>query len=136
MLVLHEFKESSNFLVYVKQENILILLHCILKIENIFPGTQIIHSPRWRYPYLACQKNMKTVSVQVTGKSLSEALIFASTNPQYDNRLFIELRVQYMKNPCEEHALCTNCFLFLHSEQFMYTTCSKLVVFTFHVSNW
>ena len=26
-----------------------------------------------------------------TGKSLSEALIFASTNPQYDNRLFIEL---------------------------------------------
>ena len=25
-----------------------------------------------------------------TGKSLSEALIFASTNPQYDNRLFIE----------------------------------------------
>ena len=26
-----------------------------------------------------------------TGKSLSEALIFASTNPQYDDRLFIEL---------------------------------------------
>ena len=25
------------------------------------------------------------------GKSLSEALIFASTDPQYDNRLFIEL---------------------------------------------
>ena len=24
-----------------------------------------------------------------TGKSLSEALIFASTNPQYDDRLFI-----------------------------------------------
>ena len=29
-----------------------------------------------------------------TGKSLSEALIFASTNPHYDNRLFIELHVQ------------------------------------------
>ena len=40
---------------------------------------------------------MKTVSVQVTGKSLSEALIFASTNPQYNKRLFIELQVQYMK---------------------------------------
>ena len=26
-----------------------------------------------------------------TGKSLSETLIFASTNPQYDDRLFIEL---------------------------------------------
>ena len=34
-----------------------------------------------------------------TGKSLSEALIFASTNPQYDDRLFIELQVQYMKIP-------------------------------------
>ena len=26
-----------------------------------------------------------------TGESLSETLIFASTNPQYDDRLFIEL---------------------------------------------
>ena len=34
-----------------------------------------------------------------TCKSLSEALIFASTNPQYDDRLFIELKVQYMKTP-------------------------------------
>ena len=45
-----------------------------------------------------------------TGKSLSEALIFASTNPQYDDRLFIELQVQYMKIPSSEHGenmLCT-----------------------------
>ena len=34
-----------------------------------------------------------------TGKFLSEALIFASTNPQNDDRLFIELQVQYMKIP-------------------------------------
>ena len=34
-----------------------------------------------------------------TGKSLSEAPIFASTNPQYNDRLFIELQVQYMKIP-------------------------------------
>jgi hypothetical protein len=32
-----------------------------------------------------------------TGKSLSEVLILASTNPQYDNRLFIELPVQYLE---------------------------------------
>ena len=38
-----------------------------------------------------------------TGKSLSEVLIFASTNPQYDDRLFIELRVQYMKIASSEH---------------------------------
>ena len=45
-----------------------------------------------------------------TGKSLSEALIFASTNPKYDNRLFIELQVQYMKILSSEHGeiiLCT-----------------------------
>ena len=39
----------------------------------------------------------------VTGKSLSEALIFASTNPHYDDRLFIELQVQYMKIASSEH---------------------------------
>ena len=45
-----------------------------------------------------------------TGKSMSEALIFASTNPQYDNRLFIELPVQYMKIPSLEHVVYTNWF--------------------------
>ena len=34
-----------------------------------------------------------------TGKFLSKALIFATTNPQYDDRLFIELQVQYWKIP-------------------------------------
>ena len=40
-----------------------------------------------------------------TGKPLSEPLISASTNPQYDNRLFIELWIQYMKIAGSEHAL-------------------------------
>ena len=39
----------------------------------------------------------------VTGKSLSEALILASTNPQNDKRLLIELQVQYMKIASSEH---------------------------------
>ena len=43
-----------------------------------------------------------------TGKSWSEALIFASTNPQYEKRLFIELRVQDMKIPCSEHVVYIN----------------------------
>ena len=30
----------------------------------------------------------------ITGKSFSEALILASTNPQYDKRLFMELQLQ------------------------------------------
>ena len=69
-------------------------------------------------------------NVMVTGKSLSEALILAATNPKYDQRLFIELQVQYMKTTSSEHVVYTNCFLFLfgHSEQFMYTNCSELVV--------
>ena len=40
-----------------------------------------------------------------TGKSFSEALILASTNPQYDDRLCIELRVQFMKIASSEHVL-------------------------------
>ena len=38
-------------------------------------------------------------------KSFSEAFILASTNPQYDKRLFIESPVQYMKIPSSEHKL-------------------------------
>ena len=38
-----------------------------------------------------------------TGKSFSEVLILASTNPQYDKRLSSELPVQYMKIPSSEH---------------------------------
>ena len=43
-----------------------------------------------------------------TGESLLEALIFASTNPQYDNRLFIE---NSKLRTCQEHVVYTNCFL-------------------------
>ena len=58
-----------------------------------------------------------------TGKYLSETLIFAWTNPQCDNRLFIELRVQYKKIASSEQVenmLCTQIgflFLFWYSEQ-------------------
>ena len=47
-----------------------------------------------------------------TAKSLSEALILTSTNPKYDDRLFIELRVQYKKNASSEHVVYKNCFCF------------------------
>ena len=52
---------------------------------------------------------MKQYFLVCTGKYLSEALILASTNPQYDKRLFIELRVQYKKIPSSEHVVYTNC---------------------------
>ena len=69
---------------------------------------------------------------------MSEALILAATNPQYDKRLFIDLPVQYMKTTSLEHVVYANCFFFflnLHSEQFMYTTCSELVIFMYWTCN-
>ena len=60
-----------------------------------------------------------------TGKYLSEALILASTNPQYDDRLFTELPVQYMKTTSSEHVVYINCSEC--QKQFLYTTCSPQV---------
>ena len=37
------------------------------------------------------KKHCYSIHLHCTGKSLSEALIFASINSQYDNRLFMEL---------------------------------------------
>ena len=54
---------------------------------------------------------------------MSDALIFASNNPQYDDRLFIELQVQYIKIPSSN--LGRTCFW--HSQQFvhnMFSPCS------------
>ena len=48
-----------------------------------------------------------------TGKSLSEALILASTNSQYGNRLFIELQIQYKQTKSSVHVVYTNCFFVL-----------------------
>ena len=45
-----------------------------------------------------------------TGKSFSDVLILASTNPHYDKRLFIDLPVQYRKTTSSEHVVYINCF--------------------------
>ena len=44
-----------------------------------------------------------------TGKSLSEALTFALTNPQYDDRLFIDLSVEYINISSSEQVVYINC---------------------------
>ena len=43
-----------------------------------------------------------------TGKFLSEALFLPLTNPQYDNRLFIELQVQYLHENYQLRTCCVN----------------------------
>jgi hypothetical protein len=75
-----------------------------------------------------------------TGKSLSEALIFGSTNRQYDKRLFIDLPVQYMKTTSLEHKenmLCSKIVLNVKTKtknnlcaQHV-LPCSELVVFMY-----
>ena len=45
--------------------------------------------------------------IDSTGKSLSEAFILASINPRYDEKLFIELQVQYKKTTSSEHVVYT-----------------------------
>ena len=52
---------------------------------------------------------LKFLKMSLTGKSFSEALILASTNPQYDKRLLIGLQVQYMKIASTEHVVYINC---------------------------
>ena len=37
----------------------------------------------------------------------------------------------WLKIPSSEHVMYTNCFLFCHSEQFMYTTCSEIGIFLY-----
>ena len=67
--------------------------------------------------------------VWATGKSLSDTLIFASINPQYDNRLFIEIQVQYMKiqssnlgrTYCVQKLFLTFRTIFVHN---MFSLCS------------
>ena len=68
-----------------------------------------------------------------TGKSVLEALILASANPQYNKRLFIDLPVQYMKTISSEHVVYINFFECQNKtkQKIMCTTCSELVVFMY-----
>ena len=64
-----------------------------------------------------------------TGKFLSEALILASINPQYDDRLFIELRVQYMNIASSEHVVYINCSECQNKNKKQFVYSSELGIF-------
>ena len=60
-------------------------------------------------------------------ENLCQKLLFllASTNPQYDKRLFIDLPVQYMKTTSSEHVVYINCFfvfVLTFKKMFTYST--------------
>ena len=54
------------------------------------------------------KKYLRHKEIKITGKSFSEALILAVTNPQYDKRLFIELSTSSVH---ENYKLRTCCVL-------------------------
>ena len=62
--------------------------------------------------YFSAFKHELRLDLGTTGKYLSDTLILASTNPQYDDRLFTELRVKYKKIARSEHVVYTKLFLF------------------------
>ena len=67
----------------------------ILRIKELEAWTSDFSLPAsvW-LPGFFNPQSFLTAIMQSTGKSLSETLIFASTNPQCDNRLFMELQIQ------------------------------------------
>ena len=48
------------------------------------------------------------LSILPTGYSLSEALILASINPTYDDRVFVELKVLYKGTKSSVHVVQSN----------------------------
>ena len=47
----------------------------------------------WNLSNSPPEQFFRYAQVDITGKSVSEALILESVNPQYDNRLFIDLQL-------------------------------------------
>ena len=76
--------------------------------DNMKSHIEIVHGSK--NEMIGHENNLKSQ----TGKSMSEALILGSTNPQYDKGLFIDLPVQYMKTTISGHVVYTNWFLFSH----------------------
>ena len=75
-----------------------------------------------------CLRNPNLVSKQsITDKSIPGVLILASTNPQYDKILSIELPVQHMKIPSSEHGENTGRTCYVHKLVFVATSALSLV---------
>ena len=79
----------------------------------------------------------------ITGKSLSDSLILGSTNPEYDEQLFIDLPFQYIKTTSSEHGenmLCAKIVLNVKTKT-KNNFCAQHVLpmfwaCSFHVLNW
>ena len=72
------------------------------------PGPAQAESIQQAYISKNLHFNNQNDQQEITGKSFLEALILASTYPQYGKILFIDLPILYMKTTSSEHV-----FLFL-----------------------
>ena len=70
---------------------------------------KICQIPNCRIWYNGQKTHIAFSMFPIQVKKFSEALTLASTNPQYDKRLFIELQVQCMEIPSSEHVVYINC---------------------------
>ena len=106
----------------------------ILRIKELEAWTSDFSLPAsvW-LPGFFNPQSFLTAIMQSTGKSLSETLIFASTNPKYDDRFFIDLPVQYMKTTSSEHIVYINCFGCQNKNKFFFT--QHVLSLQFHVLN-
>ena len=112
---------------------------CQLKFRMKYPGYSSSYFFHVTSPDSAVEEETWTL-LTVTGKSLSEALIFASTNQQYDNRLFIKLQVQYMKIPSSNlgRTCCVQKLFFTFRTIYVYNmfaTGSELGIFMYWTCN-
>ena len=80
-----------------------------------------------RFSWTCVKQRLKIIWKNITGNSLSEALIFASThNMTTDCSLNYKFNTwKFQAQTWGEHVAYRNCFW--HSEQFLYTTCSPHV---------
>jgi hypothetical protein len=97
-------------------------LHYATFLGNCYVKLSAVHEERKMFEcqFLGCESKFtsngnlrKHISKKHTGKSFSEALILASTNPQYDKRLFIDLPVLTRKLQAQNMLFTYIVFLFL-----------------------
>ena len=75
--------------------------------------------------YFTIQRKEKLISF--TGYSLLKALIVSSIDPKYENRLFLELGVQYKKTTSCAHQIVLN----VKTKNNLVYICTELIVFLY-----